>query len=632
MIAVKRWAIRWRGLLAASTVGVATASALSLACTSAHDDGAADQAADVTELDKVEWLDKAAKVLRNGDGLGPRDDVARLSAMTKEEVIDLWMADPRFGDAVLAFNLYYLNRGIEQVKRRTGNGYTYDNTIFDFPQAVLSARAVLEDGDYFSIFASTPPLFSAPPATGTSLSRATVMADMTSAIDAVATTRPEACQRYAQAGLTATNALRLLGFSPAIKIRQRWLNPVNAKCTDPTGTSGEVQASMRVVAAAIDRIWAQSEAPSSAVEVQSIRDLRSISANVPELPELYPTLGDTFFRALPVSSTNFQRKRSAFMLKTYFCDDLTPLSIPSETPTEDAGADGSAGDGGTDTHTNGNAHASNPTCQACHYRLDPMGALFRNIGAGGADFTGAGKIQFDDNVTFSGTDLDRYLSQWQNPDGSWRAGYYVIGRDGKPERERAWLDSDGDTLKGLWSYLPRSKVAKSCLTRKLASFVLGAGQVYDREWLGQISADFTPGPGSAKGFKEVVKALLLSTTFGLHDPKAGTCYDLPTGAGPNRSPCAIAHVVSENCAGCHASVDGPGHLDFTQWRDIGDGVFSWAHLDANGAQLPRDESLRRILARITASDPNVRMPLLRAMSEDDHKTLRIWITSTLEGR
>ena len=616
------------GLLG-SIVVASCVSAIACSREEATDDASSSE---TSELDKVEWLEKAAKALRNGEGLGPHDDVAALTQMSKGDVVDLWMKDPRFGDAVLAFNLYYLNRPIEQIRTQStsGAGFNYSLAIFDLPQAYLGARAVVAGGDYFDLYAADPPfvtqlnpLLDVPQHDG---ERQRVGAAMTQAADQVATDRAAACRNYVQAGLQATNRLRLLGFSPSLLIRQRWLTPtpgypLTVDCTEGSTVSGEELATaMRTVESAIDAIWSRVEASFDPRHpVMSLTDLPAIPVNAEGLPALVAPFGPSVFAALPVSSTNFHRKRAAYMLKTYFCDDLTPLSIPA--PDAPDGGDGGAAD----------VHASNSNCQACHYRLDPIGAMFRNIGAGGHDFTGQGFIQFDDGVAFSGDRYQNYLKQWQNPDGTYRAGYWVLGPNGKPQRAPDWKDEDGDTLRGLWSYLPRSQVARACVVKKLAEYVLGPGQVYDGLWLTHISGDLMPGPQSGQAFKQVFKSLVLSKTFGLHNPQKGECYDVPEDAPPNRAPCAIASAVANDCARCHDSVDGPGHLSFNDWIDLGGGVHSWAHQDDAGNQLSQKESLSRILARITSSDPAVRMPLFRSMPQEDFVNFKSWLTTTLDG-
>src|SRR5262249_48311801 len=123
----------------------------------------------------------------------------------------------------------------------------------------------------------------------------------------------------------------------------------------------------------------------------------------------------------------------------------------------------------------------------------------------------------------------------------------------------------------------------------------------------------------------------LSKTFATHDPKRGVCYDLPSNAPPNRSPCAIAHVVNTHCVGCHDSVAGPGQLDFTNWKEIGNGLSSWAHEDDQGHQLAREVSLRKILDRITSTDRAFKMPLSRSLPAEDFTTLREWLTAQLEN-
>jgi hypothetical protein len=617
---------RWSLLLVG--VGLAAGVAAS-ACTAANDPPGTNEQA-VTELDDVEWLDKAARVLRDGEGLGPHDDVAALTAMSRSDVIDLWMKDPRFGDSVLAFNLYYLGRGVDQVKtpKLGGGGFVYHPLAFEFPQTIVAARAALEGGDYFALYDGAPdyvtvadPVLYAGIVEG---ERERVGAEMIRAIERTPIDRVAGCERYLQAGLNATNRLRLLGFAPAIAIRQRWLAPypgypLTVDCS-PTSTTSidQLVASMRAVQAAIDEIWKSVEAQAVRTSVGSLSELSYVPVAASGLPPVSAALGSTFFASLPVSSTNFQRKRAAFLLKTYFCDDLTPLDIPS---TETGSGDGGAVD----------VHAANPNCQACHHRLDPMGALLRDIGAGGQDFSGQQLIAFDDGTVFKGEAYARYLSQWQNPDGSFRAGYWIIGASGRPQRDPGWTDADGSRLPGLWSYMRRSPIVKSCLVRKLAEYVLGPKQVYDREWLAGLSAGLKAGPQSGAAFRATLKALLLSKTFRIHDPTKGVCYDLPPSAPPNRSPCAIAHIVNAHCVGCHGSAGGPGGLDLSSWTDVGGGTFSWSHVDENGQQLPRAESLRRILDRITTPDRNRRMPLLRAMPVEDFATFREWLTTNLEA-
>jgi len=147
----------------------------------------------------------------------------------------------------------------------------------------------------------------------------------------------------------------------------------------------------------------------------------------------------------------------------------------------------------------------------------------------------------------------------------------------------------------------------------------------DRDWLAEISTDLVDGPQSGVAFKSVLKRLVLSRTFSAADPAPGVCYDLPTGASPDRPSCAIAQIVSNSCATCHSSPMGPGHLDFTHWTKDATGTWWWSHTNENGAPLDPAESRRRIDDRITTTDLTRRMPLLQAFPPDDLRTFHDWL-------
>src|SRR6476619_3398568 len=54
------------------------------------------------------WIDKTAKLLRAGEGIGPDDDLEALLKMSEEEIARHFMNDPRFADALLDFNMYFM--------------------------------------------------------------------------------------------------------------------------------------------------------------------------------------------------------------------------------------------------------------------------------------------------------------------------------------------------------------------------------------------------------------------------------------------------------------------------------------------------------------------------------------------
>src|SRR5262249_32278619 len=62
------------------------------------------------------WIEKTARLLRGGDGLGPNDDIDALLKLPEEEIVRRFMNDPRFGDTILDFNMYYLGFKVDELK------------------------------------------------------------------------------------------------------------------------------------------------------------------------------------------------------------------------------------------------------------------------------------------------------------------------------------------------------------------------------------------------------------------------------------------------------------------------------------------------------------------------------------
>src|SRR5690606_6614086 len=103
-----------------------------------------------------------------------------------------------------------------------------------------------------------------------------------------------------------------------------------------------------------------------------------------------------FFDRLPNSSTNFNRKRANYALKRFFCDDLTPVNVVLP-----------------DDHAGGR-HGTDPGCQACHYKLDPMAGFFRyHNGFGTSSKDPDGIIFFSDGAL---KPLGEYLGEWRSDD------------------------------------------------------------------------------------------------------------------------------------------------------------------------------------------------------------------------
>jgi hypothetical protein len=88
-----------------------------------------------SDWQKRYWLEKAARLLRNGHGLSDEDDIDALSNMSPDAVIDKFMADPRFADTVLDFNLHFLGFKLEDVR----DGADFDQDIFSCSTSIAIA-------------------------------------------------------------------------------------------------------------------------------------------------------------------------------------------------------------------------------------------------------------------------------------------------------------------------------------------------------------------------------------------------------------------------------------------------------------------------------------------------------------
>jgi hypothetical protein len=104
------------------------------------------------------WIEKTARILRGGYGLGPSDDINALLALPEEEIARRFMKDVRFGDTILDFNMYFLGFKIDDLK----DDGVYRRAAFDFSNAVAAAQALQTGGDYLKLFDLEGPFFMPP--------------------------------------------------------------------------------------------------------------------------------------------------------------------------------------------------------------------------------------------------------------------------------------------------------------------------------------------------------------------------------------------------------------------------------------------------------------------------------------
>ncbi|MGZ3652043.1 MAG: hypothetical protein ACXWSC_12695, partial [Bdellovibrionota bacterium] len=369
-------------------------------------------------------LQKTVQFFRGGEGLRANENPDEWLKLSPQQIIDKLTQDPRFGDMALDFNLYFLGFKGDRVKR----GKTYDPQIYSFPAAVESARQLLAGGDYFRLFDLDAPAFLQPamifdrtedeqklPNLELFRKRATAfLAGEKTVVDFAkndsAATVPEICERgqkqlnnflpFFFMGLQLDLVLDVMLQDPS------WYGLLLGDCNSKETTVAKLAADYEGVYNLNTRFFKAMEfyaddsyQPANLMLVQPF-DLKALGIN-----HRWISWGFLQKNALANSSTNMNRKRAAYVLKRYFCDDLTPVGI------EDGG-----------DHTGG-AHGSQPSCRSCHYKLDPMAGYFRSYGRSFRDFSMNRNITFDDGAKVN---LEQYESAWLMPPGSprkWNVGY-----------------------------------------------------------------------------------------------------------------------------------------------------------------------------------------------------------------
>ena len=301
------------------------------------------------------------------------------------------------------------------------------------------------------------------------------------------------------------------------------------------------------------------------------------------------------------SSTNMNRKRAAYVLKRYFCDDLTPIGI--EVP---------------EAHANGDRHATDPGCQSCHYKLDPMAGFFRNNGYEGNSYEKSTSIFFDD---FASKNLPDYVKQWRHPDDSgWNIGY--IRSVTSPELNDM---PEGDpSVEDLFSLIKRAPEVKQCLVRNLFHYLVGDEVTLDGGYLTELTAEFVKNAeeNSTLALKNSIKKIALSNSFIEPSPAKGICYDYPEGyKSEDKPPCEVAYVLKESCQQCHSATNNQGGLDLESWSK-GSG---FNHVDSAGNKISFGDTLDRIAERLSSPDGAKRMPLAKFMNAHDRETLYKWV-------
>lgn len=596
--------------------------------------------------DKRWWIDKTARLLRDGEGLGPDDDVDELVRLSEEEIARQFMNDPRFGDSILDFNMYFLGFKVDEIKV-DGN---YIRNAFDFPSAIASAQAILKGDDYFKLFDLEGEYFMAPLRTepledppaiedaglapelfrrkaidelrvaftplieiGSAAKTAADGDEFCRKVLETAIRNPELIKRTHRAFNDAEIFALIRGYALSSPL-DAYALVAKQECDDKPDGQADVKrltAALRESLAQINRAFAEVLKFEPAVyRPRSVLEFKPFDLEAFPEKRKWLAFGYEQGLALGNSSTNFNRKRSGYMLKRFFCDDLIPVGF--EDPNEHVGG----------------VHGSATTCYACHYKLDPMAGFFRSYGAYFYDYARKPFVIFDD---LASKDRATYETAWRVPNGSkrqWDVGYI---------RSPRWVEQNnyGESLADLSRIIRDAPEAKRCLMKRLFEYAIGQDQTIDEGYLDHLTRQFETeaATNSSAAMKNAIVRIVRSATFRQRDADPRQCYDFASGAKPdNAPPCRVAFILQKNCSQCHNAADeSNARLNLSEWVLGPDGKSrTFRHLNKDMKQLAPQETLVKIVERVSSSDPKVRMPQNRLMTSQERQELFLWASGELE--
>lgn len=602
--------------------------------------------APINDWDRRWWLDKTARMLRGGKGIGPDDDAESLLRLTNEEIVRRFMADRRFADTVLDFNLFVL--GFKSDSLRSGTAY--DRAVFGFPNAIASAKAIARGGDYLKLldlvgpFYMAPlrsePLEDAPAKADAGLTPAQMRAKVLVELEAEFSQMSEKLRKQSNPATACASAKAMAarteeltdrvhrGYDDSeifVIIRGRMLSSplealsalVEAKC----GKGPRNASTGQSLAAGIDQAWHRIDVAfaelarfeTAVYQPAAVDEFRSFDLSAFPEPVQWVAFGFEQGLALGNSSTNFNRKRSAYVLKRFFCDDLVPIG--AEEPK---------------AHAAGGEHGSETSCFACHYKLDPMAGFFRNYGAYFYDYSTSPFVIFDDLVS---TDRAAYEDYWRVKTGETKKLNVGFIRSPRWDQHNTY----GQNMSDLSRILRGAPEVKRCLMRRLVEYFVADEQAIDSGYLDDLTSQFTADAreNSATAIKNAMVRVIQSAAYRQRDADPSRCYDFAGPAQPpGGPPCRVASLLAKNCAQCHGGgVDQEGGLDLSSWVEMeaASGVrrSAFPHVDAKGVQIAPRDTLARMAERLAINDPRRRMPLQRVMPGQERQELYLWVQDEL---
>lgn len=585
------------------------------------------------EWQKRAWIQKLSRRLRLGKEVA-RKELDALVARPPLEIIETFKSSPEFTDMVLDFNLFFLGTKVDELRdRKTGDFLT--GVIEAAPaSAIASARKLAEGGDYLALLDYQQPWYMEPlakPFTADEEDRKKPDEEVRQILQkrvlenidqqiAYVDSLPggefpwkQYCEKFYKFEDTFLMSLFGLNYSDLFRLfasdtgggRILFQCILGGGETPPFPGKSYLQ-QMRTRYAAVFAHFAQFEP--SRYHPRQLNDLQAADPRAVGIEQPNSMFNSRLAQFLTNSSTNYNRKRASYILKRFYCDDLTPINV--ERP---------------DDHSRGDAHGSEASCFACHYKLDPMAGYFRNYGFVFTDYGQQDRILFDDAAR---TDRKAYADHWKAPSGAgrdWDVGYIRSVKQAK-------FNDYGESLADLFTNLRKAPEVKRCLVKRLFQYLNSEAQTMDSGYLDHLAEGFTEQArcNSGKAFKDTIAAIVVSQTFRQEDPRADECYDFPPGYDPKDAPpCAVHALLQKNCTSCHDSTLDDGQLDLSRWVRMSDGTFGFPHLDSAGQQRDRARTLTLIAERLNTQNDKERMPKGRFMTPVEREQIYHWVNDQL---
>ncbi len=368
-------------------------------------------------------------------------------------------------------------------------------------------------------------------------------------------------------------------------------------------------------------------ADSKLTSFYSDHQLRLEDILVKEPAELGLTRGQAQFQdvqwgILTNNSTQHHYRRAAYMLSTYFCDEIqfitSTTSASKVSPTTQRSAMPSL------NHPNlMHRHASDPACRSCHSKLDPLSGFFISqgsnpgLGPRSTDYEGLRAIDFFDVKTYTDKAYDKYVQDgWETSPGDLEIGVRLQS-DGP-------LVFKGRTLDELFAFLKNEPKVYQCMAKRMSQYFFGEKQAISEEWLLEKAQRLQSRKLSASDFEAVFDDFLMSDTFAaLEFRDEMECYD---GMERGSANCAISGHLNKYCGSCHLGRGAEGGFDFREW--LSSSSYSYTSESQNKV-LNKRESFSILKTKLESSNPEVMMPPGGLIPPEIRKKLINWLEKNI---